>query len=253
MNPKLKKISISFIIFISLFIVFNWIIMPLLTAGSEVKVPNLVGKKPEDALKIIKDMGFNYKIAGYKYDERFPKNIIAYQKPKAGSLVKEGRKIYIYLSSGVKLITVPDFRGRNIRDVELEIESLGLKLGKVDTFPSNDYPPNTIITQNYIEGTQLAQGEKIDLTITTKIDKSDEEILEPNKVRVPDLVGKNLNQVKTILEDNNLKLGKISYVPSISLMPNTVVDQYPTKGNIVYTNTKVDVFVTKETVLLKEN
>lgn len=247
MANKIKKLGIFLLIFLALFIIFNWLIMPLVTAGDEVKVPDLVGKTPEQALSIIKGLGFNYKIAGYKYDEKYPKGVIVYQKPKGGMIVKEGRKIYLYLSSGVKLVVVPDFVGKSFREAELELANSGLSLGKVDSIPSNEYSPNTVISQNLNPGTQVQQGERINLTISTgSTKKTEEDIIEPNKVKVPNLIGKNLTQAKEILEANSLKVGKISYVPSISLMPNTIVDQYPLSGSVVYTNTSIDLFVTKE-------
>ncbi|HRR18374.1 MAG TPA: PASTA domain-containing protein [Ignavibacteriales bacterium] len=251
-TTRLKKIGITSLVLIAIFIVFNWLVMPLVTAGEEVKVPDLVGKTPEEAISLLNGLGFNYKIAGYKYYERYPKGVIVYQKPRGNMIVKEGRKIYLYLSSGVKLIVVPDFVGKSFREAELEISNLGLSLGKVDSLPSDEYSPNTVISQNISPGTQIQQKESINLTISTSTgkDKSDD-IIEPNKVKVPNLVGKNLAQAKQILEENSLKVGKISYVPSISLMPNTVVDQYPLNGSVVFINTTIDLFVTKEAVMNK--
>ena len=62
---------------------------------------------------------------------------------------------------------------------------------------------------------------------------------------VPDLMGKSLVEAQKILADSSLNVGKINYQRSYSLLPNTVVDQYPSKGSKVSPGTTVDLFVTK--------
>ncbi|MCK7523076.1 MAG: PASTA domain-containing protein [Ignavibacteriales bacterium] len=48
-----------------------------------------------------------------------------------------------------------------------------------------------------------------------------------------------------VLADSSLKVGKLNYQISFSLLPNTVIDQYPSKGNKLNPGDAVDLFVTK--------
>jgi len=47
------------------------------------------------------------------------------------------------------------------------------------------------------------------------------------------------------VKDLSRQVGKINYQPSFSLLPNTVLDQYPSKGNKANKGDQVDLFVTK--------
>lgn len=247
-QEKLQKYGIWALVIIAIFVFFNWVIMPWYTSGSEVVVPNLIGKTEAQAQELIKQSKLDYKIAGYKYDERFPKGVIAFQKPKPNAKVKEDRRIYVFLSSGEKMVSVPSLKGKSLREAKLLLESIGLGIAKIDTIPSYEYPAATVVSQNYLEGTQIKSGSSIALTVTSRVEYiPDEEInVEPNKVRIPNLVGKSLSEARSAIEGLGLKVGKVSYQPSFSLLPNTIIDQYPSKGNIVFTNTSIDLFVTKD-------
>jgi len=59
------------------------------------------------------------------------------------------------------------------------------------------------------------------------------------------LIGKSLVEAQKVLADSSLNVGKINYQSSFSLLPNTVVDQYPSKGSKVNPGSSVDLFVTK--------
>jgi len=56
---------------------------------------------------------------------------------------------------------------------------------------------------------------------------------------------KSLSEAEKVLADSSLKVGKINYQPSFSLLPNTILDQYPSKGNKVNPGDAIDLFVTK--------
>jgi len=57
--------------------------------------------------------------------------------------------------------------------------------------------------------------------------------VEEGEITVPDLIGKSLTEAQKLLADSALTVGKINYQPSFSLLPNTILDQYPSKGNKV--------------------
>lgn len=94
-----------------------------------------------------------------------------------------------------------------------------------------------IFDQQYVDGTPLKKGDSVGVTVS-----AGEEFGE---ITVPDLIGKSLTEAEKILADSSLQVGKINYQPSFSLLPNTVLDQYPSKGNKANKGDQVDLFVTK--------
>lgn len=236
-NPLVKKLLIFLGIFISFILVFNFILMPLYVSGSEVVVPNVIGMTQEEAVKTLEDDDFNPSIADTSFGVSHPPGSIFLQKPEAGKLVKEGRTVYLFISGGEQVISVPLLKGKSVRDARLSLERVGLKLGTIEELASTQ-PKDMVFDQQFAEGTRIRKGQSVGISVS--IGKGDGEIV------VPDLIGKSLSEATRIISDSLLTVGKINYQISSTLLPNTVLDQYPAPGNKLNSGNTVDLFITKE-------
>ncbi len=237
-KPFVRK-SLYFLAGAIVFILLlNNIIMPWYVSSPERTVPKVVGIDITQAEKILADNDLQAIISDTTYDEKVPKGHVMLQKPNAGETVKEGRRIYLFISGGDPIVSVPNLKGKSIRDAKFALERLGLSLGQVEDIPSNN-PKDMIFDQQYAAGTQLQRGASVGVTMSV----GNAEGLST----VPDLIGKSLIEAQKILADSSFNVGKINYQRSYSLLPNTVVDQFPSKGSKVSPGTKVDLFVTKNT------
>ncbi len=169
-------------------------------------------------------------------DCNVPVGAVFFQKPEAGAIVKEGRTVYLFVSGGVKTIQVPLLKGKSVLDAKFALERLGLKLGRVERIPSSQ-PEDMIFDQQFADGTMLKQGEYVGVTISAG--------RGGGTIVVPDLIGKSLTEAKKILADSSLIIGKINYQQSATLLPNTILDQYPSSGNTLNPGNAIDLFVTK--------
>jgi len=235
-KPLVRKILLYLAGIIILLIVLDNIILPWYVSKSEAVVPNVVGLKEEEAIGILENADFEPVIGDTTYDERFSKGSIILQKPKAGEVVKEGRNIYIFISGGEPIVRVPILKGKSISDAKFSLERLGLKLGNIEEVESSN-PKDMIFDQQFAEGTPVKKGESVGVSVSTGV--------ETGEITVPDLIGKSLTEAEKILADSTLKVGKINYQRSFSLLPNTILDQYPSKGNKVNSGDAIDLFVTK--------
>jgi serine/threonine-protein kinase len=198
--------SVAFLVgIIALILLLNNLILPWYVSSPETIVPNIVGMDKVQASKILEENNLQPVIGDTTYDQSVPKDAVMLQKPGAGETVKTGRRIYLFISGGDPVVSVPSLKGKSLRDAKFALERLGLSLGQVEDVPSDS------------EGLLV----------------------------VPDLIGKSLTEAQQVLADSSLNIGKISYQRSYSLLPNTVVDQYPSKGSRVNTGSKIDLFVTK--------
>ena len=236
-NPLVKKLLIFLGIFISFILVFDFILMPLYVSGSEVVVPNVIGMTQEEAVKTLEDDDFNPSIADTSFGVSLPPGSIFLQKPEAGKLVKEGRTVYLFISGGEQVISVPLLKGKSVRDARLSLERVGLKLGTIEELASTQ-PKDMVFDQQFAEGTRIRKGQSVSISVS--IGKGDGEIV------VPDLIGKSLSEATRIISDSLLTVGKINYQISSTLLPNTVLDQYPAPGNKLNSGNTVDLFITKE-------
>jgi serine/threonine-protein kinase len=234
--PIFKKALIGIGIFIGFIFVMNVIVMPWYVSSSNRQVPNIIGVKVDDAVGILKDADLEPILSDTTYDEKFPKGTIIYQRPNSNETVKKGRRIYLFVSGGEPVIPTPSLGGKTLADARFALERLGLYLGRIDSIAS-DNPKNMIFNQRYVPGTPLRKGDSVGVSFSIGS--------AVGTITVPNLIGKSLAEAQKILVDSSLKVGKINYQVSYSLLPNTVLDQYPSKDIKVNAGDSIDLFVTK--------
>jgi len=235
-NSLTRKVLFSFLGFVIFILLLDNLIMPWFVSSPETTVPQVVGLQVSEAVNTLEADGFEPLISDTSYGLKVPVGAVFFQKPNAGAVVKEGRTVFLFVSGGLKTIQVPVLKGKSILDAKFALERLGLKLGRVERVPSS-HPEDMIYDQQYAEGTILKQGEFVGVTIS--VGRGGGSII------VPDLIGKSLTEARKILADSSLIIGKINYQPSVTLLPNTILDQYPSSGNSLNSGNAVDLFVTK--------
>ena len=219
-----------------LLIILDVIILPIYVSAEEYTVPNVIGTQKDEAIRILSDLKLNPIVTTSRYDEKYPKDHVIFQKPFPNSTVKEGRRIYLTISGGEQIIEVPNLINKTIRDAKITLERYGLMLGKVDSVES-EFPPNIICEQEFLEGRQVTRGTAIGLKIS----------LGPKlgMIRVPNILGRSLNEAEKILKSNSLKVGIKTYITSTTLLPNTVIDQQPSEGELVPLSDSVNVVLSQ--------
>lgn len=224
------------VIVLAAVLVTDKLILPWYVSGEEVIVPNLIGKSKAEAIRILEELDLNPILENPRYDERFPKDAVIVHNPKAGKNVKVGRRVYLYISGGESLLKVPSFFGKTLRDSKVTIERLGLTLGEVVETKS-EMPADRVIEQEPVEGTNVSAGTKITLMISIGP--------QIGMIRIPNILGKSFRDAEELLKRNSLKLGKITYLESPSLLPNTIIDQYPGEDKLVAVGDSIDIVITK--------
>jgi serine/threonine-protein kinase len=210
--------------------------MPNYVYAPELEVPDIIGMNQDDAVELLKELSLNPVIDGMRYDAKFEKDEIIFQRPRAGTSVKENRRIYMIVSGGDPKISMPSLIGKTYRDAKITVERLGLILDQVDRIRS-EFPAETIVEQLEIAGQQMEAGDTLHLSVSVgpRVGKS----------RVPNLIGESLQGAENILKRVSLKIGRVEYIPSRTLLPNTISEQYPSKGTLLEYGDSVDVYVYK--------
>lgn len=236
-NPRNKKILWILGGIVVFLLIMDYILLPWYVSSPEIKVPKVIGLNDQNAINVLKDADLDPIVSDTTFDDQVPKGSVMFQKPETGSIVKKGRRVYLILSGGEPMVSVPILKGHSLSEAKLSLERVGLKLGHLNEQPSQN-PKDVIFDQQFTAGTQLKKGELVGITVSTGP-------VEEGEITVPDLIGKSLTEAQKLLADSALTVGKINYQPSFSLLPNTILDQYPSKGNKVNKGAAVDLFVTK--------
>lgn len=233
-----KKTLIIFAVVIGFIILFNSVIMPwYVRHNTLVKVPAVTGMQFEEAVKVLDDAGLEGLQGDVRYDESTPIGTILEQNPPPDQMVKDSRRIYLIVSGGETLYDVPMLVGRTLRESKFVLAQRNLEIQEIENRPSVQYPPGIIIAQVEQPGTKLKKGTKISVVVSSGMDAGD--------LKIPDLVGKNLEEAKKIILQDKFTIGKINFQPSTTVPVNAVIDQYPKANTMAKENQRIDLFVNK--------
>ena len=145
-------------------VVFTFLVIQFLdfrtNHGQEIKVPDLSKMKLEIAEEKLNELDLEvFLLDTVEFNADFPPFTILEQDPKAGSLVKDGRKVYVKLNAGEFTdITIPEFKDKTFRQISATIKSLTLKEGKITYKP---HIAKDIVLQIYQNGRRLRAGDKV--------------------------------------------------------------------------------------------
>ena len=130
-------------------------------------VPDIVGKDFKKAKKELEQYGFELGVV-VKVTSTKPENTILTQSIKAGDTADKGTVIDVEVSDGKgkEMKAVPMLIGKDVDQAKSEILAAGFKVGNISYEENAQYPKNAVTSQQYIAGSELEEGTKIDITIS---------------------------------------------------------------------------------------
>ncbi len=237
MSKKIIFYPLTFVVLsVGIILILNFYVLPWYVSAPEFKMPNLEGRNKVEAADILKHLGLRPILEGPRYDEKIPKDRVIYQRPHSGTKVKQGRRVYLYISGGEPLFKSPALIGKTFRDAKITIERMGSIVGKVERVQS-EFAANTVIEQDPEKDINIKKGSEVNLKVSVGP--------KVGMVYTPNLLGKSIREGKKLLRRNSLKLGTINYQVSPNMLPNTIIDQIPTEGRLISVGDSVVVWVTK--------
>lgn len=161
----LLALGISLVIVITTFIVLKH----YGRVGQEYPTPYVVGQYVDDLDDMdYGDLDLEFVIIDSIYQKNHRGGFILRQDPDSGSLIKNGRKIYLTVTSFVPdNAIVPDLRSLSVRHAISQLENVGLHGGRITIV---DDPHHVVLQQKYKgrnvnEGRRLEKGAMIDLVV----------------------------------------------------------------------------------------
>lgn len=135
----------------------------------EMYMPDVTNYEARRAVQLLQnEMGLVISDQIEVYSEDIAKGYVISYTPVEGTRVKKGDSVTITISKGPEEIPVPvlPFIDVNINQVRTQMESLGLVVGKVEPFYSDQYAVDRVIWQSIPADTLVAPGTVIDFQIS---------------------------------------------------------------------------------------
>ncbi|HAQ61073.1 TPA: hypothetical protein DCR49_03600 [Candidatus Delongbacteria bacterium] len=239
--PLFISFGVLLVIAVSVVLWLDMKVMPEYTrSGLEFSIPSVVGMNLDSARTVIEADSF--KVSDEiikKVDATKPAGTILEQYPRAGAKCKHGRKIYLTLSKGAQPVVVPDLIGKSPQDALYKIAEKKLVADSVLYEFSEDYPDGVVMGQSLVVNDTVDIGDRIFIVVSVG--------KHPSEYIIPDVKGQILKQASLTLRKGGFKITEIKYQKNTDLLPNTIIDQEPVPGEIVYQGAEVKLVVSSMT------
>jgi beta-lactam-binding protein with PASTA domain len=169
------------------------------------QVPDIKGKNMQEAQKLLEEQGFEVEVQDSVFFDTVPALTVMKQLPLPNEWVKVNRTVYLTINRvQAPLVVMPNFVGQTFRSVQMQLRTLGFKLG--DTSYKPDFAAGSVLEQMYKNnivrpGTTIPMGSIIDLVLGAGVQQAD--------MPVPALLGMTFGEAKILLEQNGLLLGAV--------------------------------------------
>ena len=169
------------------------------------QVPDLLGKKTDEAISLLEKQGFDVQIQDSVFTDTAAHGIVLKQLPDAGAKVKVNRTVFLTVNRVTPpMIDMPKLDGQSLNAALEILRRNHLVLG--DTIFKPDFAYMTVLEQQYNgskipEKTKVQWGSKITLIVSSGL--GDKEIM------VPSLLGMTFREAKIYLEENGITLGAV--------------------------------------------
>ncbi|MEN8118742.1 MAG: PASTA domain-containing protein [Bacteroidota bacterium] len=212
--------------------------------GEGLSVPDFTGLDIKQVAKEADKKNLKFKIIDSVFNAPGKKGTVIAQTPPANFKVKEGRTILLTVKTfNPQRIPMPDFTGVSLIQAKADIETYGLKIGKLKYIP--DIATNNVLEQMFrgkpiTPGTFIEKNSIIDLVLG--LGKS-------NKITiVPDLKGLTFDVATQNTADHSLNIGILIYdqtVESSQDSTNAIIwKQSPEKNTQITIGSPIDIWLT---------
>jgi eukaryotic-like serine/threonine-protein kinase len=202
--------------------------------GREVSIPDVVGKKSEEAQGILQGRGLGMKTEDRLYNSA-PVDTIVRQSPAAGSRVKIGQFDHVVVSLGPQKATIPTLTDRSIRAARIELLRSGLQAGEISSVYLPGYEDDAVVQQDPAPGTSDVTSPHVDMLVSLGP--------RPAALVMPDVMGLNLVDAEQRISASGLHIGKINVTPEPGALHGTVLGQSPLHGARAELGSAVDLQV----------
>ncbi len=125
-----------------------------------VEVPNVAGKSADEAVATLEGLEFEVVREKVFHDTIAP-GFVVRTDPAAGTDAPHGSKVTVQESKGPEMVRVPNVEGKTVQQAREQLESVGLKVGKIH----GDAKRGTVKDTDPEAGTPVRKGSSVDLFV----------------------------------------------------------------------------------------
>jgi eukaryotic-like serine/threonine-protein kinase len=184
-----------------------------------VALPNVNGKKNDEATKILREKGFQPTIQKQSSDT-VASGLVVSTDPAAGTEVQVGSPVTVFVSSGPQEVSVPVVTGESQANATATLAAAGLKVSVVKR-EVEEPAAGTVISQSPVAGSQLKVGGRVTIVVAQAL----------KQVAAPSVVGQSEAQAVETLTGAGFTAHTVSHTVTDPSKVGIVVQQSPQAGH----------------------
>lgn len=191
----------------------------------KVELPDVTGMGIVDALEGLNAKKLNLQISERAFDSVVPWDCIISQYPPPGEEVKEGRIVRVVVSRGMMQARVPDVASVSLREAQGVLKRGGWIVGRIAFVSSPYLEEGMVISQTPQADSEILPDSKVNLLISSGKNK--------HYFCMPDLIGKNVEEVKRLVGDLGMDVGEMQQETTSDWESGTILEQNPQAGYMI--------------------
>ncbi len=199
--------------------------------GASAQVPEVVGLNERTATARLTEAGFKVKSID-TYSDEYATGFVARQEPPAGTKLRKGGTVEIWVSRGTSTLDLPSFRGQTPEEVQTWLEQNGLEWEQ-KRGPSADIEKGLVYKQSPAAGEKVERGSTVTYWVSSGV----------AQVEVPNVVGMSSSDAEAALQQAGLTLGSATQQTSTSAPAGVVIGQDPGAGEKVDKGSAVNIVI----------
>lgn len=246
-NWIVKNIILAVLFFAVLILLSTLLLNTITNHGKTIEVPDFTSLSVSEAKSEASKAKLRVEVTDSIFVRKMEKGAVYSQNPKAGSRVKQGRRILLTINArNAKKVSMPNLVGYSMRQAKAELNSRGLALGKL--IYVNDIATNNVLRQIYRNreikpGNPIETGSEINLEVGLNP--------EDNLTYVPDVKGLKYLRAVDAVHDNSLNIGRLVFDKSVrnynDSLNASVTRQVPeVSGNPILMGSDVTIYLSLE-------
>lgn len=168
----MKRILLHIGLMFLVAVVIGWLAMMWLDVWTRhddtIIVPTVKSLTYDDASRRLSEVGLVAVLSDSVYDKSTRPGTVIDQNPKVGTVVKEGREIYLTINAfSPKMVTVPTLTDISVRQAKSILEGLEIKNIVEKRIPS-DF--KDLVLGVYYKGHRLSPGARVPVNATVELE-----------------------------------------------------------------------------------
>ena len=208
--------------------------------NSDIRIPDVTNLSEKKARNKLENVGLKVGKIKHRNSDSIDRGKVIETSPVAGSEIKRGRYIDLYISDGAGMVQVPDVTGDEYGIAVQKLEKLGFEVIRENQF-SSSVPPDHVISQSVAADVEVKPEQT---TITLVISKGKNPRSKHHMIKLPDLKDYSLKQAQEFAHKHGLTL-QVSSAYSSKVKKGMIISMSPAAGTQVPRGSTISVNVSE--------